>query len=241
MSKRFVRINGVRVQQYVVEKSHRITTIGARFVIGETTYVVCECSCGNVKVVAQNQITRQATKSCGCLREELSKQRFTKHGDARGGLVTAEHMAWQHILHRTSCNTGSSAKDYVGRGISTCKRWQLSYADFLADMGRRPGDKTSIDRIENNGHYSCGKCEECTAKGWTSNCRWATALEQNNNKRNVRTMTFYGKTMSIAEWCRVSQIPHTTVYQRLHKLGWSEKDAVWTPLQPPKFKPSRVA
>ncbi len=52
---------------------------------------------------------------------------------------------------------------YGGRGIRVCEGWRMSFDAFLADMGPKPTPKHTIDREENEGHYSCGRCEECKA------------------------------------------------------------------------------
>jgi len=64
-------------------------------------------------------------------------------------------------------------KNYGGRGITVCERWQgeHGFENFLADMGERPAGKT-LDRFPNNdGNYEA------------NNCRWATSAEQANNKK----------------------------------------------------------
>ena len=40
----------------------------------------CECDCGNIVEVCSPELSRQDTKSCGCLRSELSAERRRKHG-----------------------------------------------------------------------------------------------------------------------------------------------------------------
>lgn len=112
---------------------------------------------------------------------------------------------------------------YGGRGITVCRRWCESFAEFLADMGPRPSSEHSIDRKDNDGHYSCGKCEECVANGWPANCRWATRDMQDANRGphpRAILVEHEGERLPLVKVAQRMGISRGAVHHRW-RAGWS--------------------
>jgi len=171
----------------------------------------CRCECGNETIARNADLKSGRKQSCGCL--------ALRHGHSRRSGKSAEYFVWQQMLRRCADKDHPQYPSYGERGICVCKEWN-SFDAFIADMGERPSRHHSIDRKNNDGNY----CKE--------NCRWATRVQQNNNKRNNRFFCFYGKRLSLAQWSRISGVLRETIRNRIDKHGWSEKLAVWTPPRP---------
>lgn len=93
-----------------------------------------------------------------------------RHGHcAPGKNPSRTYVSWSRMKQRCQYAKHHIFHDYGGRGIRVCERWQ-EFKNFLADMGERPDGKT-LDRKDVDGNYEPG------------NCRWATRLEQERNKR----------------------------------------------------------
>lgn len=127
---------------------------------------------------------------------------------------------WKGI--RSRCRNDDSVGatiDYGSRGIRMSAAWLLDFYQFARDMGPRPSDTHSVDRIDNNGNYEA------------ANCRWATPKEQALNRRNARFVTWRGITKRLSEWAaelagQLGASP-SSIVGRIH-AGWPIEKAFTT-------------
>lgn len=140
---------------------------------------------------------------------------------------TPEYKIWKGIRKRCFCPKAANNGSYQGKGITMCDGFKRSVRHFVSTVGKRP-EGYEIDRIDNDGHYSCGECDHCKEQGWTMNLRWTTHKENCKNKGNNRFITFQGKTQTIGEWQDETGIHHMVIHRRI-RSGWSVKRALTVP------------
>lgn len=174
----------------------------------------CRCDCGNRHVTEGRHLRQGDAKSCGCLQRDAVAS--GTHCKTHGMHATKEYSSWKAMKSRCTRITDPEYANYGGRGIRVCNRWMHSFEHFFEDMGYRPSPGHSLDRIDNERGYE------------PDNCRWATPIEQCNNMRRNRLLTLNGRTMSLMQWSRETDIAESALRSRLAK-GWTTTEALTLP------------
>ena len=173
----------------------------------------CTCDCGREAIVLLQCLRRGETQSCGCLIGQYARPKHTHRPKGQPPLPT--YQSWQSMKKRCYDPNSAGYASYGGRGITVCEKW-MQFGGFAEDMGERP-DGTTLDRINVDGHYEPG------------NCRWATAKEQQRNRRDNIMVAFDGQTMCIADWADAIGINRHTLHSRIFRYGWPVEKAMTHP------------
>jgi hypothetical protein len=131
---------------------------------------------------------------------------------------TPEYGVWAGMRQRCTDTKSKSYKNYGGRGIKVCDRWQ-DFANFYTDMKARPTPQHTLERKNNEGDY----CPE--------NCEWALRKKQCRNRRNTLSITYNGETKPLAQWSEELGMKYATLKERVYVCGWSIEDAFNKPVR----------
>jgi hypothetical protein len=139
-----------------------------------------------------------------------------RHGGYCGGKEQPLHYIWRSMMARCYNPKSKDFERYGGRGIRVVKRWH-DYKNFSSDMGPYPVGMT-LERENNNRWYG------------PANCKWATPLEQNRNKRNNVYLMHRGKRMTLTEWAGRLGMSKELAHWRFKNWGTLQKGKVWVRL-----------
>lgn len=169
--------------------------------------VEAECECGIVRDYLFELLRRGESKSCGCLRREVTGERATTHGLTQHPL----YDVFNTMISRCFRPDNKAYPDYGGRGITVCDEWQDNFEVFYAwCINNGWAEGLDLDRRYNDGNYS------------PLNCRFVTRKESNRNKRSTRFYEAFGETKCLFDWgddprCKVGI---WTLRSRMDKEHW---------------------
>lgn len=171
---------------------------------------ICRCDCGYWCVKPAFALVGGRARSCGKHPLNNLLAMYAPTGDK----YKAERRAFAGAQSRCWQPSHQAYVWYGGRGIEF--RFN-SFDEFFADIGKRPSNQHSLDRIDVNGHYEQG------------NVRWATSMEQANNKRTNVIWEYQGRSQTIAEWCRELGQNRKMAARRVRKYHWCIECALTLP------------
>lgn len=184
---------------------------------GKSSLWLCQCECGRLVNRTAHPLRHKLSYSCGC-------RKGTSHRT-----LHPLYNIWNKMIRRCEQPHSSGYEKYGQRGIRVCKGWHV-FDVFTTDMGIRPAGRYSIDRINNNGNYSCGHCEECLENEWPMNCKWSDDFEQASNRRSSKYITIDGVTRTAKQWADfLGRRNADYIYKRL-RMEWEPQDAVLLPV-----------
>lgn len=180
---------------------------------GRHYYWACACECGRQTTVCTTHLRSGKIDNCSCKKSERISVKIRTHGQSH----SPEFNSWASMWDRCTNKNNKSYSRYGSRGISVCERWD-SFENFLADLGKRPSIKHSLNRLKNDGNYEPG------------NCTWSTKKEQANNRRSSLYLVFGGSKKTASEWADSLGMSYQTLQSRLQR-GWPIDRALTQPIR----------
>lgn len=182
------------------------------------TIAKCQCDCGKIIEAHLQNIKSGKQISCGCYAKRQRDNGLVHfiHGQSKHPL----HNVWDKMKSRCNNKKNNEYCNYGGRGIKVCDEWNNDFYVFYrwaTENGYQKG--LTIDRIDNNKGYC------------PTNCRWATAKEQANNRRSNVLIMYKGKTQNLLKWSEEKNIPYEVLRARIKNYGWTIERALETPVK----------
>ena len=213
-----------------LQKKNRFPTCGCarilfngqqRTLVGVKTSLITVCSYNKNKdlYLCINKSGKEEWLNADCIRlriyhsknhDKIIRQKqdiIKEYGYSDIDEYNKDSVRLHHILiiMRERCYNKSHDKYryYGGKGVTIYDEWLQNPKEFVHwAMLNGYSKGLQIDRIDNNKGY------------YPENCRWVTRTQNMNNRSNNFYITLYGKTQSLADWCR----EYNLNYKKTHAL-----------------------
>ena len=137
-------------------------------------YWTCDCSCGKSFTTSAQGIRVGAVISCGHVNREKTSEKARARLTSHGASNEPWYSNYSSMVQRTTNKNLDAYHEYRKRHPEIVLWIEPEWVDnpwaFYNEIGDKPGDEYSIDRIDNHKGYVKG------------NIRWATPLTQNHNR-----------------------------------------------------------
>lgn len=201
---RFIDITGNKYNKLKVISFYDIKDNKSRW--------LCQCDCGNQKILYGKDIKNGNTKSCGC---SLRKKKYDKETEK---IMKRLQNIYYCMKQRCYKKNNPTYKYYGARGVTICEEWLKDINNFHNwAMSSGYKNNLTIERIDVNGNYE------------PNNCKWVTKTQQGYNRTNTVSYTIDNQTKCLSEWCKIYNINYEVVYKRL-KRGQDIKEALSEPI-----------
>ena len=173
---------------------------------------LCKCDCGVEKSVGRVALVTGCTQSCGCLCNEVRKEKKLSP------IVKKLHSVFHDMKARCYNPKHVYFKNYGGRGIKVCQEW-LKNKDAFVDWALNNGysEGLTIERLNVDGDY----CPE--------NCSWIPRNEQALNRRNTIRVLIDGKEYTTEELSKITNLSKSTLFARIKRYNFSGRQIIDTP------------
>lgn len=181
--------------------------------MGKKTAWIFQCDCGNEAILALERVRCGMTKSCGCLRADVTAKRSITHGHKVGRKTSRTLKSYEHAKGRCFNPKDPKYVHYGMRGITMCQEWANSFQAFLDYMGDCPENMT-LGRIDVNKGYEPG------------NCRWETSYQQARARTDNVWVEHNGARMILKDFAAEVGVKYKSLHALIRYRGMNVEDAV---------------
>lgn len=218
---KFIDLTGQRFGRLVVVKraDDYISPSG-----GHKARWLCECDCGNTKVITGECLRNGSSKSCGCWNKEQAASLNYKHGYTSGGKHERLFNVWCGMKQRCYDPNHDFYHRYGAIGITVCEEWLIDYTAFR---------KWAYE----NGYDENAKLNQCTidridsSKGYSpENCRWVDQKVQSNKLCTNHIIEYNGESHTMSQWADILNMNYNVLKRRIQR-GWTTERAFNQPVR----------